>query len=105
MYITKKKGLAQIFNLQTEQQVFMALDIVSRSALHVYHFSNICNNAHYDRTNIKQTLSEKCWTSQTTVRQNDEEALACVTIGLLELHEYTTTIVFKFTGPPFVTNI
>lgn len=39
MYITKeKKGLAQIFNLQTEQQVFMALDIVSRSALHVNRF-------------------------------------------------------------------
>lgn len=39
MYITKeKKSLAQIFHLQTEQQVFMALDIVSRSALHVYRF-------------------------------------------------------------------
>lgn len=32
MYKTRKNSLAQIINLQTEQQVFMALDIVSRSA-------------------------------------------------------------------------
>lgn len=91
--------MAQIFNLQTEQQVFMALDIVSRSALHVYRFSNICNNAHYDRTNIWNKHWERnAENFQPTVQQNDKETLACVTIELLELHEYPIAIVYNPLG-------
>lgn len=41
-------------------------------------------------TNIER---ERDAENQPTVQQNDKETLACVTIELLELHEYTITIV------------